>query len=76
MNKFVQSAMIQMVDRPNTTPIGQHNWENFDLQIFALMSTFSKDLPSLYESREGSSDRSLLEEADFLLNAIYSEECY
>ena len=23
MNKFVQSVMIQMVDRPNTTPIGQ-----------------------------------------------------
>ena len=33
--KFFQSVMIQMVDRPNTTPIGQ------DKKTFALTSTFS-----------------------------------
>ena len=48
------------------------NIRKLDLQSFALTSTFSKDLPSLYESRWVSSDRSLLVEADFLLNAIYS----
>ena len=44
--------MIQMVDRPNTTPVGQDRPKNFDLQRFALTSTLFKDLPFLYEIKE------------------------
>ena len=45
--------MIQMVDWPNTTPIGQDKKEHFDLKSFARTSTFSRDLPFLCESRGG-----------------------
>ena len=50
MNKFVQSVMIQMVDRPNTTPIGQNKKTLTFKALLWLMSTFSKDHPFLYES--------------------------
>jgi len=51
-------VMIKIVDRPNTTPIGQDR------------KTFFKDLPFLYAG-EGLY-RSPLAEADFVLNTIYS----
>ena len=59
MNKFVQSVMIQMVDRPNTTPTGQDKKTLTFKALLLLISTFSKDLPFLYESRGGSLQISL-----------------
>ena len=46
---------IQMVDRPNTTPVGQDKktLTVFNFQSFALTSMFSKDFPFQYESRRG-----------------------
>ena len=58
--------ILQMVDRPNTTP----DCQDFDLESFAVMGTFFKDVLFLHESREGSLEI-LLVEADFLIRVFF-----
>lgn len=55
--------ILQMVDRPNTTP----DCQDFDLES---LGTFFKDVPFLHESREGSLEI-LLVEADFLIRVFF-----
>ena len=54
------TLMIQKVDRPNTTPI----WQDKNTLTFKALLNCMKAVEGLY--------RSLLVEAGFLLNAMYS----
>jgi len=62
--------MLQKFDRPNTTPIGQ---DKNTLTFKALLERVRLSKTSLFCMKEEEGlYRSLLVEADFLLNAIYS----
>ena len=63
-----QWMMIQMVDRPNTTPIGQ---DKKTLTFKANKYVFQRPPFSVWKQERFFID-SLLEEAHFLLTAIYS----